>query len=75
MLVFARESAGQKRQCPELAGRLAAGAAGRGWPVYRTHLTLMSQVAGTCGWGDDALMTVVRRLRDALGPGPGKTGI
>jgi len=79
MLVFDRDSAEQKRQCLELAGRLVGEAAARGWPVYRTHLTLMRQVAGTYGWGDDALMRLIRTLKEALDPGgviaPGKNGI
>jgi len=79
MIVFDRDSAEQKRQCLELAVALVAEAAARGWGVYRTHLALMSQVAATYSWGDDALMRFIRTLKDAVDPGqvlaPGKNGI
>jgi 4-cresol dehydrogenase (hydroxylating) len=79
MLTYDRDDAGQKRQCLDLAGRLVAGLAGCGWPVYRTHLALMADVAATVSWGDDALMRLVRMIKDAVDPGhilaPGRNGI
>ncbi len=78
-LVFDREDAAGKRRCLEAAGRLVTAMADRGWPVYRTHLALMAQVAGTFSWGDHALMRLARRIKDAVDPGhilaPGRNGI
>jgi 4-cresol dehydrogenase (hydroxylating) len=68
LICYDRNSAGQKRQCLDLARRLVSESAARGWPVYRTHLALMDQVAATFSWGDHALGELISKIKLAVDP-------
>jgi 4-cresol dehydrogenase (hydroxylating) len=79
MLVFDTKSATQKRLNYELCQRLVTEAAEAGYGEYRTHLSLMDQIAATYDYNDSALMRFNEKLKDALDPNgviaPGKQGI
>jgi 4-cresol dehydrogenase (hydroxylating) flavoprotein subunit len=79
MLVFDTKSEERKRATLELCRVLVDDAAAAGYGEYRTHLSLMDQIASTYDYNDGALMRLNEKLKDALDPlgivAPGKQGI
>ncbi len=78
-IVFDRAEKGAKEAALGCLRDLVDEAAREGYGEYRTHLSLMDQVAGTYGWGDGALMKFNEKMKDALDPNgilaPGRCGI
>ncbi|RQW41366.1 FAD-binding oxidoreductase [Novosphingobium sp. LASN5T] len=77
--IFSRSDEDQRSRLIPMVTELIDEAAKRGYGEYRGHLSFMDQIAGTYGWGDNALMKLSQRIKRALDPtgimAPGKSGI
>lgn len=77
--IFSRSDEDQRSRLITMVTELIDEAAKRGYGEYRGHLSFMDQIAGTYGWGDNALMKLSQRIKRALDPtgimAPGKSGI
>jgi 4-cresol dehydrogenase (hydroxylating) len=77
--IFSRSDEDQRSRLIPMVTELIDEAANRGYGEYRGHLSFMDQIAGTYGWGDNALMKLSQRIKRALDPtgimAPGKSGI
>jgi 4-cresol dehydrogenase (hydroxylating) len=77
--IFSRSDEDQRSRLITMVTELIDEAANRGYGEYRGHLSFMDQIAGTYGWGDNALMKLSQRIKRALDPtgimAPGKSGI
>jgi hypothetical protein len=78
-LVYDRDDKERRQAAMRCLRGMVDDAAKVGYGEYRTHLTLMDQVAKTYSWNNDALMRFHEQLKDTLDPrgilAPGKSGI
>ncbi|KAL8407704.1 hypothetical protein RB594_006515 [Gaeumannomyces avenae] len=78
-VVFDRENADMRRRAQWLVRTVIKDCADNGWGEFRTHISLMDQVAMTYDFNDNALMRLNETIKNALDPkgilAPGKSGI
>ncbi|KAI4716268.1 FAD-linked oxidase-like protein [Aureobasidium sp. EXF-10727] len=78
-IVFNRKDADSRRRAHWLIKTLIDDAAKRGWGEYRTHLSVMDQIAETYSFNDNAQMKLNDKIKAALDPkgiiSPGKNGV
>ncbi|KAL8296509.1 hypothetical protein RB597_005881 [Gaeumannomyces tritici] len=78
-VVFDRENADMRRRAQWLVRTMTKDCADNGWGEFRTHISLMGQVAMTYDFDDNALMRLNEIIKNALDPkgilAPGKSGI
>lgn len=78
-IVFNRKDPDSRRRAQWLLKTLIDDAAERGWGEYRTHLSVMDQIAKTYSFNDHAQMKLNETIKEALDPkgilSPGKNGV
>ena len=78
-IVFDRKDPVSCRKAHWLITTLIEDAAKRGWGEYRTHLSVMDNIADTYNWNGNAQMQLNEKIKDALDPkgilAPGKNGV
>ncbi|EJT79456.1 hypothetical protein GGTG_04540 [Gaeumannomyces tritici R3-111a-1] len=78
-VVFDRENVDMRRRAQWLVRTMIKDCADNGWGEFRTHTSLMGQVAMTYDFDDNALMRLNEIIKNALDPkgilAPGKSGI
>ncbi|KAL8346335.1 hypothetical protein RB598_000303 [Gaeumannomyces tritici] len=78
-VVFDRENADMRHRAQWLVRTMIKDCADNDWGEFRTHISLMDQVAMTYDFNDNALMRLNETIKNALDPkgilAPGKSGI
>ncbi|KAK6439927.1 hypothetical protein LTR95_003862, partial [Oleoguttula sp. CCFEE 5521] len=78
-IVFDRKDPDSRRRAHWLIKTLINDAAKRGWGEYRTHLSVMDQIADTYSFNDHAQMKLNDKIKAALDPkgimAVGKNGV
>lgn len=67
-IVFDRKDPDSRRRAHWLLTTLIDDAAKRGWGEYRTHLSVMDQIAKTYSFNGGAQMKLNEKIKEALDP-------
>ncbi|KAK5737238.1 hypothetical protein LTR17_006850 [Elasticomyces elasticus] len=78
-IVYDRKDPASRKKALWLLRTLIDDAAERGWGEYRTHLSVMDQIAKTYSFNDCAQLKLNEKIKEALDPkgimAPGKNGV